>query len=189
MRVGGPFPRVRRRPFRVSNAKATLSQIKENLRLVNDQIEDINVEFDHSENLLKLQVSISGEQGPVTLPFALLSDGTVKWVSLITAIYTHRFIFAIEEPENFIHPLMQQEILNIMRAAYTSASLNSFVLLTSHSETLLNAADPAEVILITMENGHTETSRPKDIQALRTEISRSGFGLGHFYISGLLSYV
>jgi predicted ATPase len=114
-----------------------------------------------------------------------MSDGTIKWAALITAILTYPSIFAIEEPENFLHPLMLIEILSLMRT--TTADKFSFVIMTTHSETLLNAANPNEVIVVSMENGVTRGRRPSNPEYLAREISETGFGLGHYYLAGDLS--
>jgi predicted ATPase len=161
-------------------------QIIKYLRTVNETIISVNVVNDPFDNRLKIVVVIFGEEGEVELPFSSMSDGTVKWASLITAILTYESIFAIEEPENFLHPLMQKEILNIMRENVQRRGGQSFVIMTTHSETLLNAADPTEVVVVSIFNGITRTERATDPESLRKQIQRTGFGLGYFYISGAL---
>ncbi len=119
-----------------------------------------------------------------------MSDGTVKWAALVTAIFTNRNMFAVEEPKNFIHALMQMEIIKLMREVSRGVGTsNYFVLMTTHSETLLNAASPEEIIVVRMENGGTRVRRPEDTHAVRAEINESGFGLGYMYLSGILDNV
>jgi len=140
-------------------------QIVRYLQTVNETIVSLNVVNDPFDNRLKVGVGIIGEEGEIELPFSSMSDGTVKWASLITAILTYETIFAIEEPENFLHPLMQREILNIMRENVERRGGNSFVLMTTHSETLLNAADPSEVGVVSISNGitpHRQTFRYRE---------------------------
>lgn len=161
-------------------------QIVENIRLVNDQILNLDVSLDQGDNKLKIYAEMDFEESNIRLPFSLMSDGTVKWVALVTAIYTYGSIFAIEEPENFIHPLMQKEVVKIMRGAASEKAFKSFVLMTTHSETLLNAAEPEEVLVVSMTRGVTNAKRVKDQRLLRSEISRTGFGLGHYYLAGAL---
>ena len=143
--------------------KGVFEEIKELVSVVNDQVEGLDVRLDHKDNRFHISVEMSGKEGPISLPFSLMSDGTVKWVALVTAILTNRSIFAIEEPENFIHPLMQKEIVKIMRDATKSLPERSFVLMTTHSETLLNAAYPEEVIVVSMKEGITNAKRPKHL--------------------------
>lgn len=114
----GPRYRYPRRLVQVFRPKKrAFKQIVEFARLVNDQVLDLDVTLDHSDNKLKIIVTMESDQEKLRLPFGLMSDGTVKWVSLVAAIFTYQSIFAIEEPENFIHPLMQREIVAIMRSA------------------------------------------------------------------------
>jgi hypothetical protein len=160
-------------------------QLQSLIRLVNAQIEQIEVINEPFDNLLKIKVRMVGTKGPIELPLSAMSDGTIKWVSLITAILTSRAIFAIEEPENFLHPLMLREILNLMRS--TTAAKSSFVIMTTHSETLLNEANPHEVIVVSMDHGITRGRRPRDAEHLAKEIRETGFGLGQYYLAGDLS--
>jgi predicted ATPase len=140
---------------------------------------------DPFDNQLKIKVNMLGEKGSIDLPLSSMSDGTIKWVSMITAVLTSRTIFAIEEPENFLHPLMLIEILKLMRS--TTVDKFSFVIMTTHSETLLNAASPDEVVVVSMENGVTRVRRPSDPEHLVQEIRETGFGLGHYYLVGALT--
>lgn len=178
------YPRRYAQTFRPT--RRAFRQILEFARLVNDQILELDVVLDHSDNKLKIKVSMESQGGKIDLPFSLMSDGTVKWISLVTAIFTYHSIFAIEEPENFIHPLMQKEIVSIMRGASSEKAFKSFVLMTTHSETLLNAAEPEEVLVVSMVDGVTSAQRPRNRELLREEIARTGFGLGHYYLTGAL---
>jgi predicted ATPase len=118
-----------------------------------------------------------------------MSDGTIKWLSLITAILTSRTIFSIEEPENFLHPWMQAEIAQIMRDHISEKKAESFVLMTTHSESLLNSSQPEEIIIVDLKEGRTIAKRIENLQLIRDEISNSGFGLGHFYFSNSIQNV
>src|SRR5690606_25906951 len=116
-----------------------------------------------------------------------MSDGTIKWLTLITAILTSKTIFSIEEPENFLHPWMQAEIASIMRNHLEEKENPAFVLMTTHSESLLNYAKPEEIITVDLWDGRSKARRLKNVAAIREEISNSGFGLGHFYFSNALT--
>ena len=121
-----------------------------------------------------------------TLPFSLVSDGTAKWFALVTAILTTPSVFAIEEPENYLHPLMQKEIVNIVRSNFESSGKQSFALMTTHSETILNAIDPGDMILVHTEGGKTVAKRPTNADDIRNEIRSTGFGAGYYYIAGAI---
>jgi predicted ATPase len=81
---------------------------------------------------------------------------------------------------------MQAEIANIMRNHITEKKEHSFVLMTTHSESLLNHSEPNEIVLVDLENGKTIAKRIENIELIKDEISNSGFGLGHFYFSDSL---
>ncbi|MBR0656256.1 AAA family ATPase [Plastoroseomonas arctica] len=165
--------------------KATLNQIKGLATLVNNQIEDVFVETEHFENYLRLKLRLKGELGNFDLPASALSDGTLKWLSLVTAILTHRSMFAIEEPENFLHPHMQKEVIKLMRE--TTKEKKSFALMSTHSETILNASIASEIIVVKATDSITSARRISDPKFLDKEIKATGFGMGSYYIAGDLN--
>ncbi len=171
-------------PIQYDNA--TLQRIKDNVKLANRAIEDIDVANDQFSNQLLVKVYLRGEEKTTVLPLSAMSDGTIKWITLITAILTSRELFSIEEPENFLHPWMQAEIVKIMRNTFHSKSDHTFAIMTTHSESLLNYSSPEEVVIARMENGKTVVSRVTNQRQLRDEIERTGFGLGYYYFSNAL---
>lgn len=170
----------------ISYSKETLSKIIENVKLANPSILNIDVSNDPFNNQLIVKVYIKSEGDAMVLPLSAMSDGTIKWITLITAILTSREIFSIEEPENFLHPWMQSEIVNIMRNTFNAKSEESFILMTTHSETLLNYSKPDEIIVISLINGKTIAKRLENIDLINDEIKNTGFGLGYYYVSNAL---
>lgn len=164
----------------------TLKKIIDYLKLANRSIANLDVDNDPFDNKLIVKIFIETGEYNAVLPLSAMSDGTIKWLALITAILTSKTIFSIEEPENFLHPWMQAEIANIMRNHISDKKEQSFVLMTTHSESLLNHSEPNEVILVDLENGRTTAKRINNINLIKDEISNSGFGLGHFYFSDSL---
>jgi predicted ATP-dependent endonuclease of OLD family len=164
----------------------TLKKIVSYLKLANKTIANLDVENDPFDNKLIVKIFIKTGEYNAVLPLSAMSDGTIKWLALITAILTSKTIFSIEEPENFLHPWMQAEIANIMRNHINEKKEHSFVLMTTHSESLLNHSEPNEIVLVDLENGKTIAKRIENIQLIKDEISNSGFGLGHFYFSDSL---
>lgn len=179
--INGKFPEITQK-----EASQIFNQIQELASLVNPAIRKLDVFSDPFDNIIKLRVTVDSGGGEAILPFSAMSDGTIKWLALVTAILTYRSVFAIEEPENFLHPRMQQEVVSIMRADAEKRKNLSFVLMTTHSESLLNAALPDEAIVVTFADGQTKASRPRNKRLLSEEIRKSGFGLGHFYLTGAL---
>jgi len=166
----------------------TLEKVKSYLRLANNTIADLDIENDPFDNKLVVKISIETGDYKAVLPLSAMSDGTIKWLSLTTAILTSKTIFSIEEPENFLHPWMQAEIAQIMRDHISEKKSESFVLMTTHSESLLNSSKPEEVIIVDLVDGKTSARRIENIRLIRDEISNSGFGLGHFYFSNSIQH-
>ena len=166
----------------------TLDKIVDYLKLANSTITSLDVDNDPFNNKLIVKITIKTGNYEATLPLSAMSDGTIKWLTLITAILTSKTIFSIEEPENFLHPWMQAEIAQIMRNHLEEKKNPAFVLMTTHSESLLNNARPEEIILVDLKGGRTVAKRIPNMKAIKEEISDSGFGLGHFYFSNSLSY-
>jgi len=173
------------RPFFSSSRyreDATLENILKYTRLANKWITNINVTNNAFDQQLRVRVVLQGLINTSTiLPLSSMSDGTVKWISLVTIILTNQTMFAIEEPENYLHPLMLSELISIMRAHMKK---DRFVIMSTHSETLLNNAVPEEIIVISYTNGKTTAKRIPNAEALSEEIRNTGFGLGYYYISG-----
>ena len=167
----------------VDIGNSTISDILNFVQIANDSIENIEVFNNPFDNQLQVRVTISGKDGSTVLPLSSMSDGTIKWISLITILQTNRSIFSIEEPENYLHPLMQTDIVSVMRSLMKS---NQFILMSTHSETILNSAKPNELIVTSFFNGRTISKRPSNVEELTAEIKRTGFGLGYYYIAGSL---
>jgi predicted ATPase len=163
----------------IGNTK--LSEIIKYVRLANTSIKSIDVINNPFDNQLQVRVSVSGEEKDTILPLAAMSDGTIKWIALLTILSTSRTVFSIEEPENYLHPLMQSEILSVMRA---KTKTDRSILMSTHSETLLNSAEPQEIIVVSFQEGKTKAHRPANTNEILDEIKRTGFGLGYYYLAG-----
>lgn len=161
------------------------AKVQSYFTLVNPNLADIDVTSDPYENKLKVSVVVRTGDNQVRMPLNLLSDGTIKWLALITALNTSTSYFSIEEPENYIHPKMQQEFANIVRETCEEKP-SMFALITTHSETLLNSVKPHEITIVTMENGRTVTKNISDPILIAQEINRTGFGLGYYYVTDAL---
>ncbi|WP_413666014.1 AAA family ATPase [Mucilaginibacter sp. Mucisp86] len=166
----------------------TLDKIISFLKLANSTITALEVDNDPFNNTLVTKISIKTGEYEAVLPLSSMSDGTIKWLTLITGILTSKTIFSIEEPENFLHPWMQAEIANIMRDHIDEKKTKSFVLMTTHSESLLNHAKPEEIIIVDLKEGRTIARRIKNISIYKDEIANSGFGIGYFYFNNSLAH-
>ncbi len=161
-----------------------ISELANYSKLVNGDILDIDVEADPLENKLRVFLKLAYDYDQLRLPLSLASDGTVKWLALVAAVLTNQSVVAVEEPENFLHPYMQREIISIIRSSCMKSITPTFAIVTTHSETLINAVDPEELIIVSMHKGATTAVRPSSVDSLKAEIAQTGFGLGYYFLSG-----
>ncbi|XYK79946.1 MAG: AAA family ATPase [Labrenzia sp.] len=169
----------------INNQEKHFNQIVSMISLINNDIVDLISSDDIIENRVNISALFRGEGRDIEIPMKFLSDGTIKWIAIITAIVTSRNIFSIEEPENFLHPKMQREFVEFLRGS-TSRNTNSFSLITTHSETLINCLRPEEIILTKYVSGYTSADRILDPESITDEINQTGFGLGWYYNTGIL---
>jgi predicted ATPase len=169
-------------------AKIKIDDILKYIRTANQSIIKITVDNDRFENLLKIKFSVIENGKQITLPITSMSDGTIKWLSFITSVLTSPTVFSIEEPENYLHPLMQGEVVKLMRNSIENNRYLSTILMSTHSETILNQARPEEIIITEYINGATVAKHCSNPDDISEEIKNTGFGVGYYYISGSLEY-
>ncbi len=170
---------------RDDNHKARLRKISSYVALVSPAIKSISTAKNVIDNTISVFVSISEGNEEVLFPLAQCSDGTVKWIAILTKVITANTGYSLEEPENFLHPHVQKEFVNVVRTE-TSRQGAPHTLITTHSESILNEAKAEEVILVWMEHGKTVAKRVSNASELTSEINRTGFGLGYYYAAGAL---
>jgi predicted ATPase len=115
-----------------------------------------------------------GQDRLPTFPLAQESDGTLRVLGLLTALYQvpQRPFIAIEEPELTIHP----GALSVLCDALQEASLRSQVLVTTHSPELVSHF-PVEVFRVVEKvDGVTKVGPIKESQreAIRDKLFSPG---------------
>ena len=129
---------------------------------------------------LLLQIKDAPFEQPVFARFA--SDGTLKMLAYLTVLYDPdppQFV-GIEEPENFLHPRLLQELAEECR----TASARTQLLVTSHSPFFLNGLRSEEVrVLYRDEQGYTQIVRASDIRGVPEQIAADA-SLGHLWMEG-----
>jgi predicted ATPase len=114
-----------------------------------------------------------------------VSDGTMKWLCILASILVgHSNVYLLEEPENFLHPWMQQKLVTIMREE--AQRTGTIFILASHSSTILNAARPEEVLVVHQSEKGTEVSEIVDSHEIETVLAESDFRLGDLWVSGAI---
>lgn len=178
-----PFIYYNRRSTYYNEKGVTIDKICEYAKLANKSVQKIDVENNPFDNQLQIKITINEGDRQCTLPLSAMSDGTVKWICFVTLLLSRRSLFAVEEPENYLHPLMQSELIRLMRNTQIEGGQ---ILITTHSETILNALTPEEIIIVSLESGRTVANWPEAAADVTEEIKRTGFSLGYYYTSGAL---
>jgi len=122
------------------------------------------------------------------IPLDSISDGVIHALALLIALQSPgRGILAIEEPENALHPWSVRKILE--RA---QSGTEQRVLMTTHSETVVNAVqDPDSLFIVEgdEDTGTTVTPATTKEKALRAILMESGQQLGDVWLDGTLGGV
>ncbi|KAA5803893.1 AAA family ATPase [Alkalicaulis satelles] len=175
--IGGQRHRVSRSAFKI---------ISKYMKLINTSIESMNVKSDYLLNKHIVYFQMKVDDKNIDIPLSSMSDGTAKWLSLVTALHSEFGIFSIEEPENFLHPKMQRELFDLIRENSSISSGRGIAMVSTHSMTLLDYCQPEEVIVTDYRDGRTVASRPKNSEIIREEIKNTGFGLSYYALAGSL---
>lgn len=155
---------------------------KLNFFMVNVMPRYKHVNHELSNDGLTRSFSITDIDG-IKYPAQSLSDGTVKTIAfMIGMVECDIGSIIIEEPENYLHPWACTALINYIRENFSNRSC----LITTHSETILNAIKPSEIIVCTNIDGVTKAERLKNLKEFNKAIEQSGFGCGYHYISGAL---
>ncbi len=150
---------------------------------VNPEIEDIRVELDHMEAQIRPSMYFNMGDRSQGFPFSRISDGTVKWLTLATALFAERNLNLIEEPENFLHPFMQESFVALCRQAIEE-STGRVLIVSTHSPTVLDCCEPNELTMFEISSGETRASRIANREQLSRKIESSRFGMGYYYKIG-----
>ena len=140
---------------RLSGDYAVRERIVEALRRLYEDVSDfhVNIEF----NTAQLYVQERG--GKVTVPATRLSDGTIRYLSLLAILCDPQPppLVCIEEPELGLHP----DILPGLAKLLLEASERCQLVVTTHSEVLVDALthEPESIVVCEKEEGQTKLKR------------------------------
>lgn len=107
---------------------------------------------------LEFRQEVAGAQAPWRFPAQNMSDGTLRALGVLTALFQGNKDYApslvgIEEPETALHPAASAAL----REALTKASETTQVVVTSHSPDLLDdrSIQPEHILAVVSEGGET----------------------------------
>jgi predicted ATPase len=115
------------------------------------------------------------------------SDGTLRALAILLALETapETATLLIEEPEQGLHPWAIGTLVDHMRRVIAERNLQ--VVLTTHSQQVLDAVDPAEVLVATRTAG--SGTQFKTIEATIGFHSIERGEVGRIWVSGALGGV
>ncbi len=145
------------------------------------RLEKVNSEI-LADGRLLLQFKDAPFDRPILAKYA--SDGTIKLLAYLILIHDPDPLplIGIEEPENFLYPILQRELAEECAVASRSSQL----MVTTHSPFFINALNPKQVyVLKRAENGFTQAVRAIDMPGVEDFMAESAV-LGDLWMEGHL---
>jgi predicted ATPase len=139
-------------------------------------VEDIQTRV--QEGFVQLRVrEISG----ISIPAIRLSDGTLRWLALLTILLnpTPAPVTCIDEPELGLHP----DVIPTLADLLVDAAKRTQLIVTTHSSALIDAFsdDPEAVCICEKVEGSTVIRR---LDKNRLKVWLKDYSLGHLWASG-----
>lgn len=105
----------------------------------------------------RLTLGFFEEDGAQQWPAEQVSDGTLRSLALLVALFDprHRLV-VVEEPENSLHPWAIRVILGACRKA--AASADKQIVLTTHSPVVIDRMRPDEIYVVWRDDEGTHLS-------------------------------
>ena len=154
-----------------------LNQIILSLRRRIPKLEQVDSEI-LADGRLLLQIKDAPFDRPVLSKY--VSDGTLKMLTYLTLLNDPipPQLIGIEEPENYLHPRLLNELAEECR----NATARTQLLVTTHSPFFINALRPREVwVLYRNEKGFTQACRTSEMSNV-THMMESGALLGDLWM-------
>ena len=150
-----------------------LDEIKSALGSIVPGLSDIPVQQSGGVPVVKVRYKSDGRPRS-TFNLSQESDGTVRLLGLLTALYQERppSLIGIEEPELMIHP----GALAVLAEVMVEAGLRTQVLVTTHSPDLIDRLPNESLRAVQIEGGCTKVGPVSDTQvkAVRDGLFTSG---------------
>ena len=126
-------------------------------------------------------VQLFGIEGDKFVPAARLSDGTLRYLSLLAILYNPKPppLVCLEEPELGLHP----DIVAGLAKHLLAASERMQLIVTTHSDILIDALSetPESIVVFENEDGST---RMKRLDADELKVWLKKYGLGQLWTRG-----
>ncbi len=170
----------------ISNLGLMLNRLNSESRTKSELLEHLKTFYDGAEGI---ETPIHGglvdvrlvERGGVSISAMRLSDGTLRWLALLTILLndTPPPLVCIEEPELGLHP----DIIPPLALLLRDASQRMQLIVTTHSDALVSELSdiPEAVIVCEKENGSTTLKR---LERKRLAAWLKTYSLGHLWRKG-----
>ena len=158
-------------------------RIEETLRGLIPEVESIIPHLVEGTTFVELRLKVKGLRE--SLPPHNISDGTLRILAFITALYTNSSLVTFEEPENCIHPYLLETLVDLARKAPCQ------VIITTHSPYLLDYVKVSELYVVEKPDLETivkRVSNTREVEAVRKLLEEGGT-LGEAWYSGLIGGV
>ena len=131
-----------------------------------------------------VRVHLSEEGMREEIPASRLSDGTLRYLCLMTVLFHPRppSLICIEEPEVGLHP----DALQLVAEALVEASERVQIIVTTHSDVLVDAlsAEPESIVVCEKDFDHSTNFKRLDSEQLKTWLDR--YRLGEIWRKGVI---
>lgn len=171
----------RRSVIRRRIPKDALETIEAWTRLVIPDLTSIIAIADPHTGKYLVYLNTGDDNKMLKIPLQSASDGTLRWLAFVCLIITKGVEYTFEEPENYLHPKMQQYLIELIRDSISDGDMFSRYIVSTHSETVINQCDPRDIIIFYLERGETKSKRISNSESLIEQVNKTGFGLGHYY--------
>lgn len=166
--LGLVLNRLRRRP-------EVKKRLLDALRALYDGIDDYDVQIEGGT------VQVFFHEGKIAVPATRLSDGTLRYLCLL-AILCHPNpppLICIEEPELGLHP----DVLPTVAALLKEASTRTQIIVTTHSDVLVDAmSDTPESVIVAEKSEHGTSLTRLDEKKLKPWLEK--YRLGQLWTRG-----
>ena len=170
-----------------TNLSAVLSRLMQRKGLQKKLIDELNTFYPEFEDLRVIpeagtqQIYFEERDLYSSVPTSRLSDGTIRWLSLLAILLDPDPppLVCIEEPEIGLHPDIVVKLADLLREASTRMQL----IVTTHSSTLVDSLTraPEAVIVCEKVKGATKLRR---LNANELKVWLENYSLGELWRSG-----
>lgn len=136
--------------------------------LVKETWKGITIEKPYKVDPMDSKLVMFCKEGQIPRELYWAGFGFQIWCQLLTHISRakNKDLLIIDEPEIYLHPEVQRQLINILR------DLGTDILIATHSTEILSEADASEVLLI--DKSIRSANRLKDIAGVQIAIEKIG---------------